>query len=438
MKKVRILFGAMLFAAAVCVGCNTVPTPADEPEENVETVISDGPIDVLFPTPEKEISGLSLTDAQMAYQKAAGRFAMNSMAKLYDGKSFVMSPLSLQMALSLAGSGASGQTAEEILAVLGFDGIGADALNAYSKTLLEQLPALDLGVSLTLANAIVLNKYYRMVDTYKEQMASSYFAPVVNADFDDEKNTLSLINDWSSRNTNGLIPVILEKVNPQAAAYLLNALYFKAGWTYGFSDSMIGKNEDFKAAGNKVVKVDYLQMTEEGLPYLDLGNYQMLSKPMGEKQQFLFTVFLPKEDNGLAAMIKELASLDLSSLGSKAKGEYVQYRIPKFVIESSFELKETLEALGVRRAFTNWAEFDKMISGENVKIDEVIQKATLKLNENGIEGAATTVIGMMATSPGPGYEPPKPIVFHADHPFVYVISERSSGTILFTGVYDGS
>lgn len=437
MKRFGIQFSALLFAAVLWTGCNSMKTPVDDngnDPENVAEQITQGPIEVLFPSPVTEIGNLSLTDSQMAYQQAAGRFALGTLSKLYKGQSFVMSPLSLQMALSLTASGASGQTEKEILSALGFDALGTDGLNAYSKALLEQLPALDLGVSLSLANALVLNKQYQLVDTYKEQIASHYFAPVVNADFKDEAATLSLINDWSKRNTNGLIPVILENVNPLAVAYLLNALYFKSLWNMPFREGQIVKGEDFKTGGSTAVKVDYLRATDE-MPYADMGDYRMITLVLGEKMQFFYTLFLPKEDNGLSAMLKELESLDWSSRYSMMQGTYVQYRLPKYKTESSFDLKSALQALGVKRAFTSSAEFDRMISGGKVMIDEVIQKATLTVDENGVEGAATTEIGIMPTSTG--QDPPQPVIFNADHPFAYVISERTSGAILFTGVFDG-
>ena len=437
MKRFGIQFSALLFAAVLWTGCNSLKTPVDDggdDPENVAEQITKGPIEVLFPTPEKEISLLSLTDAQMAYQEAAGRFALGTMSKLYEGKSFVISPLSLQMALSLTASGASGQTEKEILSALGFDVLGTDGLNAYSKALLEQLPALDLGVSLSLANALVLNKQYQLVDTYKEQIASNYFAPVVNADFSDQEATLSLINDWSNRNTNGLIPEILENVEPLAVAYLLNALYFKSLWYQPFRKDQIEKGEDFKAGGSTPVKVDYLRATTQ-MPYADMGNYRMIMLVLGDKLQFFYTLFLPKEDNGLSAMLKELESLDWSSRYSMMQGTYVEYRLPKYKTESSFDLKDALKSLGVKRAFTETAEFDRMIPGGKVMINQVVQKATLTVDENGVEGAATTEIGILVSNNG--VVPPPPIIFDADHPFAYVISERTSGAILFAGVFDG-
>ena len=438
MKKFGIQLGALLFASILWTGCNTVKTPLDdngnEPENGEEEFITQGPIEVLFPIPETEIKGISLTDDQKSYQQAAGQFALRTMARLYEGKSYVVSPLSLQMALSMAASGASGETEKEVLSALGFDGVGSDALNAYSKSLLEQLPAVDLGVSLSLANALVLNKQYSLVDAYREQMSSSYFAPIVNADFSDEAGTLSLINDWSRRNTNGLIPVILENINPSGIAYLLNSLYFKAKWFEPFNEYQIAKGENFKAGGTTPIKVDYL-FSEDDIAYADMGDYRVIRLLLGEKMRFVYTVFLPKEDDGLAGMLKELEPLDWSAIVSRLAATRVQYRLPKFKTESSFELKGTLQALGVKRAFTESAEFDRMVSGRNVMISEVVQKSTLTLDENGVEGAATTVIGIKATSNGA--EPPKPVIFHADHPFAYVISEVSSGAILFTGVFDG-
>ena len=392
---------------------------------------------VLSPSVREEKGAISLSEEAREYSKAANRFAFNLLPTLYEGASFASSPLSIQMALSMVADGAAGQTLVEMLNTLGFP--STDGMNEYGKAIVEQLPAVDLSVSLQLANTMIVNEMYPVKESYVEQIGAYYYAPVANMTFANPAKVREVVNDWCSKNTNGIIPSILEAPYPDSKtmAYLLNALYFKAAWTNPYDPGyQVWKNRPFKAAGGDA-SVDYL-ISQENLRYSDNGSFRVAWRPMGEDGLYDFAVLLPKEDDGLAGLLQMLPSVDWSEMQSSAGYQELIMTIPAFDVSGSFDLVNNLFSLGMERAFMDdIAEFPNMFDGASSCISKVLHKARIILGDGGIEAASITSVEMYDTMEGPGEETPQPVEFYADHPFVFVITERGSGTILFAGVYDG-
>lgn len=414
MRRAFLLAASLLLAFAL--SCNRQGS-ADE--------IYDGMFEMTMPEPTKAIDSVVLTSAQKTLSGALNTFGFKLTNSLYAGKSMIMSPLSLYLALGMVEAGAEGQTAAELAAVLGGD---AQAVNAYAKSLLDQLPAVDLNVKLRLADAVVVNDSYQINKTYKSTVEQYYYAPVENISFDDLDKVKNTVNAWCSRNTEGLIPSILERVSPETVAYLLNALYFKATWTNPFEDFQI-KQLAFAGADKKL---DFL-CEKNYAQYADCGAYHLVSRDYA-KGKYKFYILLPKETNGLKTMLASLENQNWGTLAAGMKNQYVNLQFPKFETESKFELTETLKALGIKKAFLSDEDFSPMFSDVRVYVSSVIQKAKIKLDESGTEAAAVTVVTMEKNA-GPGQD--KPVDFIADHPFAYVIAESTSNTILFTGVFDG-
>lgn len=421
-------------------------TPED-PENNPETppdspATPDNIMAVLAPEVSAQIRSVSLSEAGEAYNQAARGFAFRLLDALYEGESMIVSPLSLQMALSMAASGAQGETLKEILDALGFGALGKDAMNEYSQSLLNQLPAVDTSICLQMANAMVVRDDIKVADAYRNNLATYYYANAENLDFGQPEQVMQVVNDWCNRNTHGLIPKILENVDPLTLAYLMNALYLKAGWFSPFDpEHQVIKNQDFRKE-NGSVRVDYLADGGE-FGYVDRESYRVAFRPLGGRGRYSFVVFLPKKDDGLKAMLAQMSGMDWNALQKEMYSQRLLWRIPKFETSSSFkDLVGTMTKMGVNRAFTVDAEFDMFEmpgTGKTMPayISSIIQKAKISLDEDGIEAAAATILGM-AGDPGPGEPRPDPIEFYADHPFAYLILEYTSGTILFTGVFDGN
>ena len=410
---------------------------------NKQTTVKD-PITMETPTPTEQITKVSLTETEKGYMKAGNAMAFRFLDKMYEGTNLIVSPLSLQYALAMTANGASGETLQEIVDFLGYGEDGIEALNAYSKKLIEELPAVDLNVSLKLTDAILANDQFPLLPAFKETVQSNYYAAVESMPFTNPDYTAARINEWASRSTNGFIDKVLEpsELSPDAVAYIMNALYFKAKWAGSDYDPMFSEHsaweEEFTLTDGTKKKMDMLH-TVEYFRYAVRDGYKLVAIPYANYKYFMY-ILLP-DGNDVKPLLEKLRATPWGEItGGLLNDAEVHLRFPKFSIENKLYLKEALEAMGVQKAFGGGASFDRMFvpkPGWYYWIEKVIQKAKINVTEWGTEAAAVTVVEMDgATEAGPGQEP-KRINFFADHPFVYVIGEATSGAILFEGVYSG-
>ena len=392
------------------------------------------------PTPKTQLTRVGLDDTQKGYVKEGTKLAFKFLQQLAqeNKKSFVCSPLSLQLALAMTANGAEGETLQEMLDVLGYGSEGMAALNAYAKILIEQLPAVDLDVKLKMADALIATDKYQLNAGFRETLRTYYYAPAVTMSFDDPERVLAQVNEWARRNTEGLIDPMLKDMAPNAVAYLMNALYFKARWqggdTHPMFDSRFTSAGDFYKADGSKTQVPFMS-TGRHFPYADKGDYEVVALPY-ESGKFFMYILLPKKKDGLSAMIASLRNTSWNSLISSLEtGREVSLRMPKFETAGDFELSKALMAMGMTKAFDEvFAEFGGMFDGSRgLYINRVLQKAKIQVAEWGTEAAAVTVVEMAEKSSMPEHV----VYFTADHPFVFVIGEQESGTILFEGTYPG-
>ncbi|MBP5505965.1 MAG: serpin family protein [Bacteroidales bacterium] len=404
------------------------------------------PIEITFPTPSEAITKVTLTPTQQGYVEAGNGMAFRFLDKMYNGDNMIVSPLSLQYALAMTANGASGETLQEIIDFLGYGNDGIAALNAYCKTMLEQLPAVDLDVTLKLTDALLVNDQFPLLESFRATVQNNYYAAVENMDFSSPSQVAATINDWAKRNTNGFIDKVIEpaEISAEAVAFLMNALYFKAKWAGTEYEPMFreyGTREDtFTRTDKSTVKVPMMNNMQYHA-YAEMDGYKVLALPYANGK-FKMYILLPDENN-LDALVSKLATTSWKSILSSFKRDAEVYvKLPKFDIENKFNLNDALQSLGLQNAFVSGkAQFDMMFQPKEVQyyywIDRVIQKARISVAEWGTEAAAVTVVEMAgATDVGPGVEP-KRVYFYADHPFVFVIGESTSGTILFEGTYTG-
>ena len=175
---------------------------------------------------------LSLTTRSADLASKGNSFAFNYIDRVNDAVEgdFFISPLSMQFLLGMVLNGAREQTADEICSVLGYGKGEIDAVNDYCLSMLKQLPDLDKRTKLTIANAIFVNKDYSLLNSYKTDVGKFYEAEVENLDFSKNSSSTKAINKWCSDHTKGLVPEIIDSVDPRILAYLLNAMYFKSQW----------------------------------------------------------------------------------------------------------------------------------------------------------------------------------------------------------------
>lgn len=377
----------------------------------------------------QEPKRIQLTNEEEALVRSSVDFSFRLFKETRGDINQVISPLSVTYALGMLNNGAAGVTRQEICQTLGFGDTGADGINAFCRKMLTELPTLDEQTKVMLSNAIFLNQPRYFLPEFLEIAHTYYDAETQTRDFGDGE-TMDVINQWGCDHTMGMIDKVLSEATfkVDAASYLLNAVYFKGVWTLKF-DKEETKDEVFN--GKETVPMMHMRKC---LPYAENDDYQALMLPYGN-ESYHMTVLLPREDKSINDV---LAKLDVDTWFwylQPVCGEIdVDVKLPRMDITTHVNLVETMKALGMPSAFDP-AEAD-IPNYCNISqcIDNMFQVAKIKMDEEGTEAAAITVV--VETDALPSGEP-KLYEFHADRPFLYIISERSTGAILFIGQYMG-
>ncbi|MBR5107191.1 MAG: serpin family protein [Bacteroidales bacterium] len=430
--KSRLFLLPLVILAVACAEKPTTDDLVTEPEDAFA---------VTAPTPTEAVAHLRLDEAQEGYVRAGHEKSFRLLKQLAreTATSYVCSPLSLQVAMAMLANGAEGETRAEILSALGYGQEDVEELNRFVRSLILQLPALDLDVTLRLADALLVTDRYPIRSTFRTAIRDSYFAPATTVPFNDPQYVLDLVNGWADRNTDGLIKPMLEEIDPNTVAILLNALYFKARWqevdgAVIFDPDATAEDVFHRSAGTET-KVSYMT-TVKRFRYADKGSYEVLSIPYSNGQ-FCLYVLLPKRFQDFYPMLDELIATPWEEVIPRADAfKRVDLRLPKFDSAGDFNLNIALGSLGVRRIFDDsLAQFGPMfeVNRSGFYVSQVLQKAKISLAEWGTEAAAVTSVEVTEKS-----APQPEVTFHADHPFVYVIAGSDADTpILFGGVFAG-
>ena len=366
---------------------------------------------------------IELAEGEQQLIESNNDFAFNLFRKARGDKSKILSPLSITFALGMLNNGADGQTLQEINQTLGFGEAGADAINAFCQKMLKESNTLDEKTKALIANTIFMNEGmgYHLQEGFMDKVNTYYDAQPQNRDFNDGE-TMDVINQWASDHTMGMIPEVLKEdsFNPDAVSYLLNALYFKGIWSSPFKKEAT-QDEPFGGGD----EVPMMHNFREGLLYAENDLYQAVRLPYGNGA-YRMDVFLPREDKTVGEVLETLS-------GDNWQPEYentdVDLKLPRFETDTNQDLVGVMASLGMPKAFSIEAEFPYFCNG-NPYIGKMFQVAKIKLDEEGTEAAAVTVIEMTESIP-------QRADFHANRPFLYIISEQSTGAIFFIGQYTG-
>lgn len=376
-------------------------------------------------------SGDNKIDTPIISDKVSGeaitfKDEFNILKFMPDDKNYMVSPFSLKMAMSLAANGADGTTKDEILTAFGIDNL--DSYNTAAKELIERYEGTS-SVKLNVANSIWLNKDVagkdiKFTDEYKK-LVSEYYKGTASEE--DAKNIAMKINSWVEKKTNNKIKNLLPEGDAKFLSVLVNTIYFKGEWAEQFEEYAT-KEEDFTDRNGKVEKTDFMHKTERYRFYED-ENMKMVRVPYKGGKTAMYLVLPTNEDK-----------MDIATALDNMNSYKVRLSFPKFKTEYSLSFKEILKHIGIEKAFEKWeAEFDEVMfkgvkEGENVYVDDVLQKTFIEVDENGTEAAAATAVIMNeATSIGPSMEEIKE--FKADRPFIYFIRDDVTHEVLFIGEY---
>ena len=398
------------------------------------------PQDTNVITPVSATTNSGNAQAEQSVAAANNLFAYDLYATLAKnpvnaGHNLFYSPFSISSALAITGEGAKGKTADEIFSVLHLPKNDTVRQSGFAR-INEGINTADAGYTLRTANALWAEKSYPFLPSFTGIARKYYSAEVTNLDF---KNTpeesRATINTWVEEKTEKKIRDLLPpgSIDPLVRLVITNAVYFKGTWVRQF-DAAQTKEADFRTGTGNAEKVLMMQDTGEKSEYMyaETDSVQYIEIPYTHKsgKALSMIVILPKGDD-LKPAEAILNDNNLSALQDSAYSRHVMLYLPKFRMETEYRLPQTLSAMGMPTAFTEGAaDFSGMDGTKNLFISEVIHKAFIDVNEEGTEAAAATAVVMKRAMAPSGDSTP---VFRADHPFVFLIQDKETGTILFIG-----
>ncbi len=340
-------------------------------------------------------------------------------------KNVFISPLSVSMALGMTYNGANGSTQEAMQKTLELSGLTIQEVNVSYKNLIKLLTGLDPKVQFQIANSI----WYRQSLTPEEEflnLCKEYFNALVSGlDFSDP-NAAKIINAWVDENTNGKIKEIVDApIHPLTVMFLINAIYFKGTWTYQFDENLT--TDDWFTLPDGSRKLCQVMSQRSLYKYFSNDDFKAVDLPYGERR-FSMTIFLPTYGACVDSLIMKFDHENFNYWLSCFSSDSGDIHIPKFKLEYERGLNDILKVMGMEIAFNPYqADFTKMYREGGVWIDTVKHKTFVEVNEEGTEAAAvTSVEGTL----GPG---PSGFRMRVNRPFVFVIRENQSQTILFIG-----
>ena len=359
------------------------------------------------------------------------QFAFDLYARLRDqpGNIF-LSPYSISTALAMTYAGARGETAEQMAGTLHFTA-SPERLHGAFRALVGQINGRgeDRPYTLAVANALWGQEGDPFRPEFLRLLAEDYGAGLRRVDFRSGEQARRVINEWAEGQTGGKIKDLLQPPHPtpDTSLVLTNAIYFKGDWAGPFPKGAT-KDEIFTVTEDKRIPVPMMRRVGR-LGYLDGGGFQALALPYAG-DALSMVVLLPKETGGLAEFERSLTAEALSDWLAKLRPHRVDVALPKFKVEAGFELQKALSAMGMPVAFSGDADFSGINGRRDLFISAVIHKAFVDVNEEGTEAAAATAVLM----PRSAAARPEPLMtFRADHPFVFLIRDKPTGSILFLG-----
>ena len=432
---------------------DTGDTSDDDPTEPTEPTNPTDPTDPTDPTSDPtDPTGQEEGSWEAKYKKAddhaeqvskdivnanndLGMKIFSKLAAGEAGKNMMISPLSISIAMAMVSNGASGDNIAEMKEVLGFGDMEFSEINAQFANLIQSLVAADKDLVLEIANSVWMDDVFApdVKQDFINVLTEFYDAAFFTEDFQDEA-AADKINSWVSEKTHGKIDKIIEKIGPNAVMYLINALYFKAAWTTSFDKDSTSEGIFMLSDGTQG-KADYMGFAyDQEVPefysyssdWSDENGYSVVRIPYG-RDVFAFYGIVPGYSNktNIDDFIAKIAENGIDSYFSQLEKRTFPVRLPKYKFAYEKSLVEVFQSLGMEKAFVDGALMN--IAGEPHApfISDIYHKTFIEVNEEGTEAAAVTSVEVGDNA--------MPAGFYADRPFVFVIRDDRTKSVLFVG-----
>ncbi|CAI2352798.1 unnamed protein product [Caenorhabditis sp. 36 PRJEB53466] len=360
------------------------------------------------------------------FLQAETSFGLNVLNSLRTNESFVFSPLSIALALSLVHSGARGASKDQIGNTL-LSGASDEQFVNHFQFISDALRQGTNGIKVDVANKVYLQKGVTPSPSYLATVLKNYKASAESLDLTTPA-AVQTINKFVKDATEGKIgDLVTQDSIKDAVALLVNALYFKGDWENEF-EGMSTHDKEFTQKAGVVKKIPFMSdwMSDRGYASDDLFQVLVLNY---KDPAYRFAIFLPKIKNSLGDAVKKLDAARLQKLLVASKSTFMNTFIPKFTVQKELKLKDVLSKLGITQIFSDAADLSGI--APNIKISDVAHKALIEVNELGTVAAAATVAKAIPMSGRMG----EPITFNADHPFLFALVRENHP--LFLGVFHG-
>jgi serine protease inhibitor len=368
----------------------------------------------------------ALSVAEATIIDANNAFAFKLLQEIATADSNVfLSPLSVSLALGMTMNGAAGTTLDGMKEALNFGPLSTAEINSGYRSLLELLRSLDSRTQLNIANSIWFDASFPARQSFIDATRDAFNAEIRAVSFGNPA-TVGQINGWVSDATRGKIPTIIDAINPQDVMFLINAIFFKGDWRHSFRASDTRPREFYAADGTQMVPM----MSRTGAVALGTGPYHRIGELQYGNGAFAMTVLMPRGDVPLDVhALTDSLTVERWGQWTAGMSEHsdIEVLLPKLRLEYKRSLVDDLSALGMQEAFDPVdADFSGLFdSPQQTFISDVVHKTFVEVNEQGTTAAAATAVTVGVTSAPPS--------FQVDRPFIVVLRERLSGTILFVG-----
>jgi serine protease inhibitor len=359
MKNISSILIYFILLSVVLIGCS---------DENIK--------------PEDNLPDLRpLSSQEMMLVEAGNNFALDFVKRINEDEpgSFFVSPLSVGYALGMTFNGAAGETKDGIKQALDFGNLSDQEINQSYLNLTQQLTGMDKKAKMEIANSIWYRQDLQVKNQFKDIVANYYDAGITALDFSNPASK-DRINNWIEDKTNGKIKDMLDGIPADAVMYLVNAIYFKADWTFQF-DKSATKKEPFKLENGGEKMVDMMFSKGVEISYSHSEKFEYVELPYGNKQ-FAMAVLIPNSGYNTNDIFSELNAQTLNQLASGARKEAVEVKFPKFKMEYKKLLNETLIEMGMGKAFSPLAEFPDLFEDPlDLMISRVLHQSFIEVNE---------------------------------------------------------